>query len=176
MSCMLCGSVLIAYVLRGVPASPYMPREAGLQVRSVQGYYSSRTRSSLYKVWKAILALVQVLVPPCLASWRLYIAPAMDNNPSQARDWSGGPRGQPHMGAGGWEGALVFVSFFFSFLFLFIYLLFIHFLLSISFSFSIFIFLFRFISYFLILFIFQFYSFYFLFYFLFLFISLFLIF
>jgi hypothetical protein len=34
---MLCGSVLIAYVLRGVPASPYMPREAGLQVRSVNG-------------------------------------------------------------------------------------------------------------------------------------------
>ena len=56
------GSVLIAYLLKGVPASPYMPREVGLQVGLVQGYYSSRTQSSLYKVWKVILVLVQVLV------------------------------------------------------------------------------------------------------------------
>jgi hypothetical protein len=36
---MICGSVLIAYVLRGVPALPNMLREAGLQVGLVQGYY-----------------------------------------------------------------------------------------------------------------------------------------
>jgi hypothetical protein len=47
---MLRGSVLIAYILGGVPTSPYIPWEVGLQVGLVQEYYSSRTQISLYRV------------------------------------------------------------------------------------------------------------------------------
>jgi hypothetical protein len=52
---MLCSSGLIGYVYkmmhiyeRGVPASPYIVREAGLQVGLRREYQSGTARSSLY--------------------------------------------------------------------------------------------------------------------------------